>query len=285
MGPCALVHRYPTSFGSYFLPVALLGLGRYSLCWEKRLHIRLDRDHLLGKGAYEKRSVTAMFRVMYPALVLCSSTVMVEPSWRFRTDFSNCQSVGGSAVAVVCQQLSTLLIPCRLFFKLDFPSSATTLVSDRNTRVFRTALTPLTEHRTLWRRNTCYPSPKRRVALHTYLLYCLVTYTHHQNDTCVTLCAVAAVMLKPFTQRLAMLNAWRWLCLSPAAASLGMQLVRLEIIATTYGSTIFKTYAFSLYSHLCIYIATYLHLRYPWISVHPPSIINDVLGGRDRASL
>jgi len=38
----------------------------------------------------------------------------------------------------------------------------------------------------------------------------------------------------------------------------------------------------SLYQ--CIYIATYLHLRYPWISVHPPSLIIDVLGCRDWAS-
>jgi len=36
--------------------------------------------------------------------------------------------------------------------------------------------------------------------------------------------------------------------------------------------------------YLCIYIATYLHLHYPWISLHLPSLINDVLGGRDRAS-
>jgi len=42
---------------------------------------------------------------------------------------------------------------------------------------------------------------------------------------------------------------------SPAAASLEMLLVHLEIIATTYRSTIFKTYAFSLYSHLCIYVS------------------------------
>ena len=27
-----------------------------------------------------------------------------------------------------------------------------------------------------------------------------------------------------------------------------------------------------------------VHLRYPCISVHPPSLINDVLGGRDRSS-
>jgi len=53
---------------------------------------------------------------------------------------------------------------------------------------------PLTENYTL------------PVALHTYLLYFVVTFTHHQQDSCVTLFAGAAVMLKPFTQRLAMLN-------------------------------------------------------------------------------
>jgi len=47
------------------------------------------------------------------------------------------------------------------------PTSATTLVSVRHTQVFRTALTALTEPRTLWRRITHYPSPRRRVALHS----------------------------------------------------------------------------------------------------------------------
>jgi hypothetical protein len=37
---------------------------------------------------------------------------------------------------------------------------------------------------------------------------------------------------------------------------------RLEIIATTHCSMIFKTHVFSLYSHLCIYIATHLHTVY-----------------------
>jgi len=36
--------------------------------------------------------------------------------------------------------------------------------------------------------------------------------------------------------------------------------------------------------YLCIHIATYLHLCYPWISVHPLSLINVVLGGRDQTS-
>ena len=36
------------------------------------------------------------------------------------------------------------------------------------------------------------------------LLYFVLTFTHHQKDTCVILFPGAAVMLKPFTQRLAM---------------------------------------------------------------------------------
>jgi hypothetical protein len=34
--------------------------------------------------------------------------------------------------------------------------------------------------------------------------------------------------------------------------------VRLEILATTYRSTMVKTHVFSLYSHLCIYVSMYL---------------------------
>jgi len=80
---------------------------------------------------------------------------------------------------------------------IRIPTSATTVVSVWNTRVFRTALTALTEPFTLWRRITGYPSLM-------YLLHFVVTYTHHQNDKCVILLAGAAVMLKPFTQRQAM---------------------------------------------------------------------------------
>jgi len=38
------------------------------------------------------------------------------------------------------------------------------------------------------------------------LLYFVVTFMHHKKDTCVTLFAGAAVILKPFTQCLALLN-------------------------------------------------------------------------------
>jgi len=78
-----------------------------------------------------------------------------------------------------------------------------TKISIWNTSVFRTAMMALTELRTRWKRITRYPSPRRWVALHTYLLSFVVTYMHQQNDTCVTLFAGAAVMLKSFTQRLA----------------------------------------------------------------------------------
>ena len=50
--------------------------------------------------------------------------------------------------------------------------------------------------------------------------------------------------------------------LGKATSSWATLQVRLDIIATTYHSTIFKTHVFSLYSHLCIYIVTHLHTVY-----------------------
>jgi len=50
--------------------------------------------------------------------------------------------------------------------------------------------------------------------------------------------------------------------LGKLTSSLGPLLVQLEIIATTYRSTIFKTHVFSLYSHLSVYIANHLHTIY-----------------------
>jgi len=51
--------------------------------------------------------------------------------------------------------------------KSKMTPSATTLVSVRNTRVFRTALMALIEPHTLWRRIKRYPSPRQWDALHT----------------------------------------------------------------------------------------------------------------------
>jgi len=43
----------------------------------------------------------------------------------------------------------------------------------------------------------------------------------------------------------------------------------------------------SIYSGVCrIYTPSHtVHLRYPWISVQQPTLLDDVLGGRDRARL
>jgi len=72
---------------------------------------------------------------------------------------------------------------------------------------------------------------------------------------------------------------------------------RCWIMPTTYCSTIFKTDVFSLYSHLCIYRATYLHMLYlDWQHVvivsnsrctwrWRSSELRDTLQGHDRASL
>jgi len=167
-------------------------------------------------------------------------------------------------------------VPC-----LGAGPSATTRISVWNTRVFWKALMALMEpHTHGWRIARC-PSPRWRVAVQTYLLYFVVTYTDHQNDTCVTLFAGAADMLKPFTKRLA--------------------------IDEKPGSTSNHSHVYSLYSHPCIYVAMYLysyssthgisglaavcriytprhpvHLRYPCISVQPQSLLEDIL---DRVRL
>jgi len=59
--------------------------------------------------------------------------------------------------------------PIRVVMVVGFiwAASATPLVCVRNTLVFRTALTALTEPRTLRRRIRRCPSPRRRVALHS----------------------------------------------------------------------------------------------------------------------
>jgi hypothetical protein len=156
-------------------------------------------------------------------------------------------------------------------------TSETTLVSVRNTGVFRTALMAMTKPRTVSRRITLYPLPRRQVALHTYLLYFVVMFMHHHKDTCVTLFAGAAVMLKPFTQRLAMLN-------------------HRYNLSFNYFQNLCIQFVFSS-MYLCIYITTYQHTVYlDW--QHAVIVSNwrcgrrwrwsehrDTLRGCDRASL
>ena len=89
--------------------------------------------------------------------------------------------------------------------------SATTLVSIRNTGVFRTALT--VPH-TLWRRITCFPSPRRRVTLHTYLLYFAPGMWWRIRTIRMTGVLHSSQGLQLCCSRLH--NAWRCLWLSPA---------------------------------------------------------------------
>jgi len=102
---------------------------------------------------------------------------------------------------------------CHAIVSLVYSSSrtsATTLVYLWNTRVFRTALTALTEPRTLWRRITRFPSPRWLVALHTHLNYyapgiCTIRTTRvlHSSQGLQLCCSHSH-------------NAWRCLCLSSA---------------------------------------------------------------------
>jgi len=128
---------------------------------------------------------------------------------------------------------------------------------------------PLTENYTL-------PVAQATGRIAYVLLYFVVMFTHHQKDTCVTLFGGAAVMLKPFTQHLAMLNHSYYLSFN------NFQNLCIQFVFS------------SLY--LCIYIATYLHTVYlDW--QHAVIVSNtrcawrwrlrelrDTLGGRDRVS-
>ena len=138
-------------------------------------------------------------------------------------------------------------------------TSATTLVSVRNTRVFRTALTALTQHSTVWRRIPCYPSPWPHVAFHRYILYFLVTYTHQQDDTCVTLFAVAVVMRKLFTQCLAMFMHFSGCHFFGNGA--GAPGNHSYYLSFNDFQNLYIQYVFS-YMYLCIYIAMNLHTVY-----------------------
>jgi len=89
-------------------------------------------------------------------------------------------------------------------------SSATMLVCVWNTQVFRTALTALREPRTLRRRITHFPSPRRQVALHTHLHH----VAHGIRTIRTTRVLHSSQGLQLSCSRLH--NAWRCLCLSSA---------------------------------------------------------------------
>jgi len=94
---------------------------------------------------------------------------------------------------------------------------------------------PLTENWTL-------PVAQATCRVACILLYFVVTFTHHPRDTCVSLFAGAAVMLKPFTQRLVMLNHSYYLSFD------NFQNLCIQFVFSSM--------------YLCIYIATHLHMVY-----------------------
>ena len=123
----------------------------------------------------------------------------------------------------------------------DTCSSATTLVSVWNTRVFRTALTALAEPRTLWQRIRRDPSPKRRVALHTSLAAAIIPcllflrrvalyitlaalvsgFLYFASGMWWRICTIRTTRMLHSSQGLQLCssrlhNAWRCLCLSSA---------------------------------------------------------------------
>jgi len=113
-------------------------------------------------------------------------------------------------------------------------TSATTLVSVRNTGVLRTALTALTEPRTLWRRITRYP-------LH---IISKMYFSHwSERMWSVNLDASISGVSDP---RRAFLPAFR---VTGSADD-------------KPGSTSNQSHVFSLYSHLCIHVSMYLY-SYP----------------------
>jgi len=96
----------------------------------------------------------------------------------------------------------------------NWAASATTLVSLRNTRVFRTALMALIEPPTLWWWNIRYQLPSRRVVLHTYLLDFAPGMWWHIRNNWMTHVLHSSQGLQLRCSRFH--NAWWCLCLSLA---------------------------------------------------------------------
>jgi len=130
-------------------------------------------------------------------------------------------------------------------------TSVTTLASCWNTRVFRMALTALMEPRTLWRRITCYPSPRRWVALHTYLhsfapgIRTISTTSVLQSSQGLQLCC----------SRLH--NAWKCLCLSLADS----HILPLRYCYSYISDAALAPYMFSfeILSHIAIQFSLQIH--------------------------
>jgi len=173
-------------------------------------------------------------------------------------------------------------------------TSVTTLVSIRNTRVFQMALTALTEPRTLWRRITCYPSPRWWVTLHSISKMYFSHWKPPGVSERVWSVNLDASMSGVSDPRRAFLPAFR--VTGSANDKPGSTWKRRRHVWEHLESQSCIQSVFSSI-YLCTYTATHLHMVYlDWLQAvlesnsRGPrkwwsSELRDILWGRDRASL
>jgi len=183
----------------------------------------------------------------------------------------------------------------RIHFR--YGTSATTLVSVWNTRVFSTALTALTEPGTLWRRITRYSSPRWRVALQSISK---VDFSHwSERMWSVNLDASISGVSDA---RRAFLPAFRVTGSAddkPGSTWERRRHVWEHLESQSCIQFVFSSMYLCIYvsMYLCIYIATLLHTLYlDWLQAVLESNLRcawkwrlselrDILWGRDRVSL
>jgi hypothetical protein len=153
-----------------------------------------------------------------------------------------------------CHLLYLLIIRIIKWSMGQWTTSATTLVSVWNTRVFRSAQMALTKPHTLWRRITRFPSPWRRVTLHTHRHY-YAPGIRTIRTTCVL----------HFSQGLQLCcscshNAWPCLCLSLADS----HILPLRYCYISDAALAPSMFSFEILSHIAIQSS----LRIPRLPLH-----------------
>jgi hypothetical protein len=133
-------------------------------------------------------------------------------------------------------------------------TSATIQVSVCNTRLFQMALPALTEPRTLWQSITRFPSPRRRVALHTHLHY----YAPDIRTIRTTRVLYSSQGLQLCCSRSH--NAWRCLCFSLADS----HILPLRYCYISDAALAPSMFSFEILSHIAIQSS----LRIPRLPLH-----------------
>jgi len=135
-----------------------------------------------------------------------------------------------------------------LWITIPETTSAATILSYRNTKVFRMALMGHMESRTLWQKLTHIPSARQQVALHTFLVYLPSRMWCHIR-TIGTRCVLHLLQgLQLSSSRLH--DAWRWLCLSPAQCHM-LPLHYCDISDATLSPYWFSSESLSLIAMQC----------------------------------